>query len=327
MTKVQQRFLVLLLLVGGISGAIIYYTVDIHTFKNLTAFQPWSIMLALLFLTIGMYFDGTRLTRLVTIAGERITFLQAMQVIFGNYFLAMLTPGAAGGAVAQVMFLRRAGVPLGKATVLVLVRTLMSILFLLMAMPVVFYYDAGLVPWLSPDLLAAIAGVLVFASIGGLAFFRTRMSLYLTLRVTRRMKHGRRRKLFGLYHDIRSAVGLLSQSPAKVICVFFESGASLLSLYAVVPALFLGLGAAVDWAMIMGRMIFLNLLLYFAPTPGGSGIAEGGFVILFGELLPAGTVGVLAVAWRILAEYVPFSLGFYFTIQVFGRDFLAKELK
>ena len=56
-------------------------------------------------------------------------------------------------------------------------------------------------------------------------------------------------------------------------------------------------------------------------------MAEGGFVVLFGELLPAGTVGVLAVAWRILAEYLPFSLGFYFTIQVFGRDFLAKELK
>lgn len=327
MTKLQQRFIALLLLVAGISGAIIYYTVDVYTLKNLTAFQPWSIALALLFLTIGMYFDGTRLSRLVTIAGERITFLQAMQVIFGNYFLAMLTPGAAGGAVAQVMFLRRAGVPLGKATVLVLVRTIMSILFLLIAMPVVFYFDAGLVPWLSPDLLAVIAIVLVLASIGGLAFFRTRMSLYWTLRITRRMKHGRRRKLFGLYHDIRNAVGLLSQSPAKVICVFLESGASLLSLYAVVPALFLGLGAAVDWGLIMGRMIFLNLLLYFAPTPGGSGVAEGGFVVLFGELLPAGTVGVLAVAWRILAEYLPFSLGFYFTIQVFGRDFLAKELK
>lgn len=85
MTKLQQRFIALLLLVAGISGAIIYYTVDVYTLKNLTAFQPWSIALALLFLTIGMYFDGTRLSRLVTIAGERITFLQAMQVIFGNY--------------------------------------------------------------------------------------------------------------------------------------------------------------------------------------------------------------------------------------------------
>ena len=77
----------------------------------------------------------------------------------------------------------------------------------------------------------------------------------------------------------------------------------------------------------MGRMIFLNILLYFAPTPGGSGIAEGGFVLLFSEFLPSGTVGIIAVAWRIIAEYLPFSIGFYYTIKVFGREFLTKQLK
>lgn len=87
--------------------------------------------------------------------------------------------------------------------------------------------------------------------------------------------------------------------------------------------LFWGLGIAVDWPTVMGRMIFLNLLLYFAPTPGGSGIAEGGFVLLFNDYLPPGTVGILAVAWRILAEYLPFSIGFYYTIKVFGRDCLT----
>lgn len=327
MTKFQQRFLFLLLLIVALSGAIIYFTFDIHALQYLTVFQPASIVMAVFFLAVGMYFDGTRLTRLVNIAGERISFSQAMQVIFGNYFLAMLTPGAAGGAVAQVMFLRRAGVPLGKATVLVLVRTLMSILFLLICMPAVFYFDSGLMPWLSPDLLALIAIVLVLGSLGSLAFFRTRFALHWVLQFTRRMKYGRRRKMFRLYRDIRGAVLLLSQSPKQVIAVFLESGASLLALYAMVPALFWGLGAVFDWIPVMGRMIFLNLLLYFAPTPGGSGIAEGGFIILFGSWVPPGTVGVLAVAWRILAEYLPFAIGFYYTIQVFGRDVLAKVLK
>ena len=209
----------------------------------------------------------------------------------------------------------------------ILVRTLMSILFLLVCMPLVFYFDPGLVPWLSPNLLATIALVLVFMSFGTMAFFHTRLSLDLVLRFTRRMKHGRRRKLFGLYRDIRGAVQLLYKAPASVVYVFLESGASLLALYAIVPALFLGLGGSFDWLIVMGRMIFLNLLLYFAPTPGGSGIAEGGFVVLFGELLPTGTVGILAVVWRILAEYLPFSIGCYYTIKVFGGGFLAKQLK
>jgi len=48
-------------------------------------------------------------------------------------------------------------------------------------------------------------------------------------------------------------------------------------------------------------------------------------VLLFNDFLPAGTVGVLAVAWRILAEYLPFAIGFYYTIKVFGSEFLSRR--
>jgi len=326
MSKYWQRFLLLFGLVAVISGTVIYTTVDIYTLTHLNAFQPWAVGGAVLFLATGMYFDATRLCKLVVLSGARISFGTALQVIFGNYFLALLTPGAAGGAVAQVMFLRRAGIPLGKATILVLVRTLLSILFLLICMPVVFYYDPALIPWLSPSFLAFLAFVLLAVSFGGMFFLRTRLSQALVLAITKRLKPGndRKRSIFHLYRDLRAAVGLLLATPVGVMQVFVESGLSLLALYAIVPMLFLGLGAAVEWPVVMGRMIFLNLLLYFAPTPGGSGIAEGGFVLLFNDYLPAGTVGVLAVAWRILAEYLPFSIGFYYTVKVFGSNFFAR---
>ena len=112
----------------------------------------------------------------------------------------------------------------------------------------------------------------------------------------------------------------------NMLRVFIESGLSLIAIYSVVPFLLLGLGVEADWYTVMGRMIFLNMLLYFSPTPGGSGIAEGGFVFLFNDLVPAGTVGIVAVFWRIIAEYIPFLIGFYYTIKVFGRDFLNKQL-
>ena len=88
----------------------------------------------------------------------------------------------------------------------------------------------------------------------------------------------------------------------------------------------MGLGAEVDWLTVMGRMIFLNILLYFSPTPGGSGIAEGGFIYLFNDSIPAGMVGILAVSWRVIAEYLPFVIGLYYTITVFGRSILNSRL-
>ena len=327
MSKVYKRFMVLILLVVVISGVVIYTTVDINTLKNLNRFQPWSIVLAILAVGLGMFFDGSRLMHMVKISNEKISLYQAVQVVFGNYFLALLTPGATGGAVAQLMFLRHAGVPPGKATVLVIVRTLLSIFFLVLCMPFIFMHDEGILPGISNQTLMAItitAFVVIIAIVVGA---RQGTLDYFVIRFTRRMKNSRRRKVFAFYRDTKCAIALLLQSPWKMLLVFVESGLNLLCIYAIVPCLLLGLGVTdADWYTVMGRMIFLNMLLYFTPTPGGSGIAEGGFVLLFSETVPAGTVGIIAVCWRLIAEYIPFLIGLYYTLTVFGRDFLSRQL-
>lgn len=327
MNKFQRRLLALILLVVLISGTVIYTTVDINTLKNITEFQTWSVALAIGFIGFGMFFDGSRLMHLVRISNERITRYQAIQVIFGNYFLALLTPGATGGAVAQLMFLRRAGVPTGKAAVLVIVRTLLSIFFLLLCMPFIFLHDEGILPGISNDIL--IAGALItFLGILFLVWGARRGVLdYVVIWGTKRFSSKKRRRIFAFYRDTKSAISLLLKAPKSMLLVFIESGLNLLCIYAVVPCLLLGLGIMdADWYTVMGRMIFLNMLLYFTPTPGGAGVAEGGFVMLFAESVPAGTVGIIAVCWRLIAEYIPFLIGFYYTIKVFGRDFLNRQL-
>lgn len=327
MSKFYKRFLGLILLVVLISGAVIYTTVDIHTIRNLTEFQPWSVGMAVLAVGLGMFFDGSRLMHLVRVSNERISLYQAVQVIFGNYFLALLTPGATGGAVAQLMFLRRAGVPTGKAAVLVIVRTLLSIFFLACCMPFIFLHDTGIIPGVSNEILM---GITLTAFMGILAMVwgaRAGTLDFLVIRLTKRCRHERRRKIFAFYRDTKSAIQLLLGAPKLMLLVFVESGLNLLCIYAVVPCLMLGLGVTeADWYTVMGRMIFLNMLLYFTPTPGGSGVAEGGFVLLFAETVPAGTVGIVAVCWRLVAEYIPFLIGFYYTLAVFGRDFVNRQL-
>lgn len=326
MNKFYKRFIVLVILVAGISCGVIYFTVDINTLTHLTAFKPWSVALAILSVSIGLLLDGSRLMHLVRISNEKITLMQAVRVVFGNYFLALLTPGATGGAVAQLVFLRHAGVPAGKATVLVIVRTLVSILFLAVCMPFILMKDTGILPWISDEMLGLIS-VVVFSSIFFMIWaFRNNLLDYFIIKFAKRFIRIRRKKIIVFYRDIKGAVLLLSSAPWSMLRVFVESGVSLLAIYGVVPFLLMGLGVEVNWYSVMGRMIFLNMLLYFSPTPGGSGIAEGGFVLLFSGMVPAGTVGIVAVFWRIIAEYIPFLIGFYYTVKVFGRNFLNKQL-
>lgn len=326
MKRFYKRLICLVALVLTISGAVIYFTVDINTLANLTLFQPWSLALAIAFVALGLVLDGSRLMHLVHISKENITLSQAVQVVFGNYFLALLTPGATGGAVAQLMFLRKAGVPTGKATVLVFVRTVVSIIFLILCLPLIFWHDAHILPGISNDRL----GVLSFTVLLVLLLFflavRENLLNHLAVRIARKLALPRRRMFVNIYRDTQNAIRLLGSSPKAMLLVFIESGLSLIAIYAVVPCLLLGLGVYhVDWYTVMGRMIFLNMLLYFTPTPGGSGVAEGGFVFLFSEIVPAGTVGIIAVCWRLIAEYIPFLIGLYYTVKVFGAAFLEKE--
>lgn len=327
MNKVCVRIFLLTMFVLVISGAVIYFTVDINTIANLHVFQPWSVLLAILAISVGLVLDGTRLMHMVKISGEKITLKQSVQVVFGNYFLAMLGPGAAAGAIAQIMFLQKAGVPAGKAAVLAMVRTIVSILFLACCLPFVFLHDEGILPGVSNDVMV-ITGSILLLVLGILVYgIRNNAFDYAAVRISKRISsHVMRKHFLQVYRDCKTGIQMLASSPRSMVRVFFESGLSLIFIYMVVPCLMLGLGADVDWLTVMGRMMFLNILLYFSPTPGGAGIAEGGFVLLFADSVPAGTVGVLAVAWRFIAEYLPFFVGLYYSVTVLGRDILARSM-
>ena len=314
----RRRIVFFAALVVAVSAIVLFFTVDMETFRRLADFHPASLLGVILLIAAGMYFDALRLQRLSSVAGRHVLLGAAMRVVFGNYFMALLTPGASGGAVIQVLFLKKAGVPTGSATVVVLVRTLLSIYFLILCLPLVFYFDPLILPWFDREAIVRGAILLAGLVIAGMAVLRTRISDRIAVVVLKRFPVRWRFRLMKIYRDMRGALGMIAVSPKAVGLAFLESGISLLFLYAIVPMLFAGLGAQLDWLQVLGRMIFLNLLLYFAPTPGGAGVAEGLFISSFRPFLPLGTVGVAAVAWRIFAEYLPACIGGYFTLKVFG---------
>ncbi|MDO4203333.1 MAG: lysylphosphatidylglycerol synthase transmembrane domain-containing protein [Selenomonadaceae bacterium] len=326
MNKFHRRLAFIVTLLLLISGLVIYFTVDINTLANLTVFKPVGVLLALGSTSIGLLLDGTRLMHILGISGEKISLRQAMQVVFGNYFLALLTPGATGGAVAQMLFLKKFGVPTGKATAVILGKTLMTIAFLLLTTPFIFLYDSKIIPVLSDNAIIFTASALLLSTIGLWVIIKYHLFARLIVKIAKALPVHRGHQLLELFQEIKEATRLLKKSPLMMVLICLESGISLFFLYAILPCLMYGLGVDdADWLMVMGRMFFLNMLLYFTPTPGGSGVAEGGFVLLFKNLVPAGTVGILAVAWRIISEYLPFLIGLFYTVKLFGENFINKQ--
>lgn len=322
--KLVMRLAVLFTFVVLISAAVIYFTVDIRTLEYLTLFEPRCILLALSCLLIGLVFDGLRLITLTNVTDGKLTFRQVVNVVLSNYFLALVTPGASGGAIAQVMFMRKAGVPVAQSTVVVLVRTIMSIIFLILLVPVVLHSDSDIVKWMPASVLTVLSVLFISLPVLVIFLLRTHYPEAAILWVTHRFKlsFNTRRNCFIWYQEFKNAVVVMGKHPLMVLRAFVESGLSLLFIYATVPAYFTGLNIKFDLVQVMGRMVLLNLVLYFTPTPGGSGVAEGGFLVLFSNILPNGVEGIMAVLWRFTAEYLPFLLGAVVTIRAFGSDVL-----
>ena len=96
--KLMKRLTILFAFVVLISVAVIYFTFDIRALEYLTMFKPQCILLALGCLGVGLFFDGLRLITLADVTGAKLTLKQVVNVVLSNYFLALVTPGASGGA-------------------------------------------------------------------------------------------------------------------------------------------------------------------------------------------------------------------------------------
>ena len=73
MSKMMKRGIFMFLLLLAVSIGIIYYTIDLDALKAISSFNSISLLLALVALVAGMYFDGLRLQRLVKIGGYKLS--------------------------------------------------------------------------------------------------------------------------------------------------------------------------------------------------------------------------------------------------------------
>lgn len=327
MNKMVKRGLFLGLIVLLVSAVTIYFTIDLKALASLDHFKLSSLILAALALTVGLFFDGRRLQRLVKMVGYDLSLQAVLRVIFSNYFMALLTPGASGGAVAQVLILKSYGIPLMEATPIVLVRTIFSILFLIVMLPLVVWQTDVTIPYISQGLLLTLSFLAVFSLLLVLYLLQTKFVRSLIYQLGNRLHKTSPKSLLIKLDRLNEGFGLLYKHPRDSFLVFIESGLSLLALYCIGPALMFAFTGDLPLVTLLGYMIVLNLILYFAPTPGGTGVAEGLFIVLFGAFVPTGTIGLIAVAWRLVAEYIPFLIGMYAVLTLYGAQFIAKASK
>jgi len=313
--------LFLLLTAAGVYA--VYGAVAGHAFAFDARLLSWKVLAPVIALLL-VYFlaDGLRLHYTLKALGQVLPLALIFRLVFVNIFFSNVTPLATGGGFAQIWFLQRKGVPLGTATAAATVRTLLAIVFIFSAAPLVLLlfvpdelYTPGRATLLPLGIFIALYIVFFF-----ILLFRTRWLLTPICTVLDAMLRwqmiGTARHLrwqFGSKREmLRFAQGFrkyLMGNVRHVLLSVFYTILFLFSLFSFPALLLWGLDYDVAYLRTVGLTALTTFVMYFSPTPGAAGIAEGVFGKLFAGVVDARHLVLVTLAWRFLTIHTGMLVG------------------
>lgn len=279
--------------------------------------SPQLLVASLLLLVIYFLADGLRLYFTVRALGYQVPVGLMARLVFVNILVSNLTPMATGGGVVQVWYLQKAGVPIGTATAATTIRTTLAVLVIFTLAPVFLLFMDSLtetINWNPRLTIYLLAFVVIYVSVLLLAIFRNRWLLVPIAWILNRLCRWRvldQQRVRRLYFRIRRELVLLNRgftdfissrglfSVLALCCTFIF----LLSLFSFPMLLLLALDYDLSYLKVLGIQVVTTFIMYFSPTPGASGIAEGVFGHFFSDIVSAGHLLILTFAWRLLTIY------------------------
>lgn len=332
-----KRLLTLTLVFLGLTGAGLYavYTqlADPSLEFDGEIMSVRAVVMALVLLPVYFAADGVRLWFTLRALGQRVSLVDMTRLVFLNLFVSNITPMATGGGIAQVWFLSRHGVPVGTALTATTIRTVLAVLFIFGATPILLLtlpgaekaaeQNSGLVEtlivcvalyaafflalllkphWLNLPLIRGLNALRRVHLISASRHHRWRLRL---VRETRRFTDGFREYFRG--------------SPIDIVGSWVSTAVFLLTLFSFPALICWALGYSLDYWLVVGRMVIITFIMYFSPTPGASGIAEGVFGHFFSGSLIASHLILVIVAWRALTIYLGMVVGLLVTQHELAR--------
>jgi uncharacterized protein (TIRG00374 family) len=288
-----------------------------------------AVLLLLYFLA-----DGLRLYCVIRAMGFHLAFSYIVKLVFVNIFVSNVTPLATGGGVVQVYFMRRKGMPVGEATAATSIRTLLAALILFTLTPIIIWTEPNQFRmFFNRNLLYGITGVscaylvvfwIILCRIMIIKRWIYRGLYWLNaVNVVSRPRFRRWFLKVSCELDLFSSgfTRYFSRSPGWAALSVFFTAIFLLLLFSFSIVLVRALGYQVPALTVLAFQVVVTFFMYFAPTPGATGVAEGGYGLLFAQLVQRQDIALLTLAWRFLTIYVGVAIGIAVMYrEVFQRD-------
>lgn len=254
-----------------------------------------------------------------------------MRADLANRFVGAITPSQTGGGPAQVYILWRGGIPIPDALSFLLINFLSTLVFFLVAGGVTAWifrdrFPAGAIHALVQYAFIAFAACLLLMLAGlvrpdllvrpiAWAAGRLEGRPDPASRITRRACLA----LTGSVEWYRAAcTRFIRENPALPVLSFVLTLVLYLNKFTLAWLVMRSLGVEGDYLTTVAVQALLHFILFVAPTPGASGIAEIGTGALMAILMPAHLLAPFTLAYRFLLVYLPGTVGALVLLKELG---------
>lgn len=337
--SVKKGLSIFLLLTVLMGGTVLFFSIDKSSWTIFQQASKTKMLLAMLLVVFVWLLDALKFNLLTRAAGERIKYSLSLELTWINYFGAAITPMQSGGGPFQMYILYKNGISVGTSVAITLVRTFLTMLLLGLTIPFSFLLHADL-PKLGWGMRGFVSYVIVFSlavwcgvvlSIVRPALIKRwcwklinllkRLGVFGGARVNRMFRRVSR-EIDSYNQNVRSFITTgKGYFILGTLAAFFQMVVQL----SVMPCMIWAMGMPVMYVECLLVQALFIFLLYFIPTPGGSGAAEGGAALIFSIFVPWSVAGMMGVAWRLLTEYTGIALGALVALKMLGWN-VAEEI-
>ena len=317
---------------------VVAFTFNVLTIQALAGFNLKYVIYIGFGIVLLVVCDSLSTMVFAAASKVRIPAQAAIKSSFLRVFINMVTPFGVGGHPFVIAYLKDKGVPGGVGSSITAAKLMIVSVLVLVGGVVGFF-------WLPADKQVSDVVRLVFGI--SILLQALLISLLLFLMVRPQSAVGILTRLVGLFHKTKIAANIASLKNRTIheawltrYCFrrYFRQGKALfllgcllhLVMYIVELLLlwfvFLGLGLPIALPTCLAIASLTLLLISFLPTPGGSGLGEGAFVLLFAGVAPIGILGIAVVLWRVFYSYLIALVGLILSPSVIGRITGRKKL-
>jgi len=321
-------------------GVILFISITLISFTGLFLYQnsaesldvlkeimPIYLLLALALVFLDWLIGGLRNHIFIRQTNPGISWRACFDANLANIFMGAVTPSQTGGGPAQMYLLWKRGVRVCDSLAVSIINYVSTVIFFLSSAALsIWYMNSEITNNLLNTLIKSGLAIFSFALLLVLVslIFPKRMNRiilwFASLFSSEKLKQSATKITIQLLDYNQTMKLFIMKKPVLMPLSLILTFSLYFNKYVIAYVILLGLGVTVPFWSVIAIQAILFFMLYFAPSPGGSGIAEVSIAILMGQIIAEPLIPSFTILHRTFLLLIPAIVGSIIFLRELNKE-------